>query len=207
MAHEKLLCPIDKKADIEIANQARVAEFLAEFVQRKRTRITLGDVLQIHALTIEGIYPCAGKFRDALSLVEITDTDHKPAHPAHVRLDVVDMLEWLYSPDGRLQSALERASFVLWKLNSIHPFNGGNGRVARAIAYLVMVSEVAPIFAGEPLPAKLKRRKAEYVAGLKRADRGDLKPLQNLVLECFQQQLADISSGRANAGERSKAPW
>jgi fido (protein-threonine AMPylation protein) len=118
MAHEKLLCPIERKADIEIANQAQVAEFLAEFVQHNRTRITLADILQIHALTIEGIYPCAGNFRDALSLVEITDTDHKPAHPAHVRLDVVDMLEWLYSPDGRPKSALEGASFVLWKLNA-----------------------------------------------------------------------------------------
>ena len=207
MAHEKLLCPIAKKTDIEIANHARVAEFLAEFVQRKRTRITLSDILQVHALTIEGIYPCAGNFRDALSLVEITDTDHKPAHPAHVRLDVNDMLEGLYSPEGRSKSALERASLVLWKLNAIHPFNGGNGRVARAIAYLVMVSEVAPIFAGEPLPAKLKRRKTEYVAGLKRADKGDLTPLQHLLLECFQQQLADISSGRTNAENSSKAPW
>jgi Fic family protein len=208
MAHEKLLCPIEKKADVEIANQAVVAEYLSDFVQNKRSRITLSDVLQIHALTIQGIYPCAGQFRDALTVVEITDTDHKPAHPAQVRLDVNDMLEWLYSGEGRPKSALERAAFVLWKLNAIHPFNGGNGRVARAAAYLVMVSEVAPIFAGEPLPAKLKRRKPEYVTGLKKADKGDLAPLQNLVLACFKEQLADISSHpHSNERRDSMAPW
>jgi len=82
---------------------------------------------------------------------------------------------------------------VLWKVKHIHPFNGGNGRVARALAYLVMASKVAPIFKGEPLPAKLKKRKSEYVTGLKAADKGNLGPLQNLVLECFQEQIAEIS--------------
>lgn len=117
------------------------------------------------------------------------------------------MLEWLYSAEGKSQSALQRAARVLWRVNYIHPFNGGNGRVARAIAYLVMVSEVAPIFQGEPLPAKLRKRKDEYVAGLKAADKGDLKPLQNLVLECFQQQLADVSSLPKTNGGSSKARW
>src|SRR5215469_10707615 len=207
MAHEKLLCPIEKKADLEIANQAVVAEYLAEFVQNKR-RITTGAVLEIHALTIEGIYPCAGNFRDALTRVEITDTDHKPAHASQVRVEVNDMLEWLYSDEGRSRTASYRATRVLWQLNAIHPFNGGNGRVARAIAYLVMVSEVAPIFAGEPLPAKLKRRKGEYVDGLKAADRGDHAPLQNLVLQCFQEQLADLSSLPKTSGKpNTNVPW
>jgi len=207
MDYDKLLCPIEKKADREIANQAVVAEYLSEFVRTGRSRITESDILQIHALTIDGIYPCAGGFRDALTVVEITDTDHRPAHPSQVRLEVNDMLEWLYSAEGKSQSALQRAARVLWKVNYIHPFNGGNGRVARAIAYLVMVSEVAPIFQGEPLPAKLRRRKDEYVAGLKAADKGDLKPLQNLVLECFQQQLADVSSLPKKNGGISKAHW
>ena len=206
MAHEKLLCPIEKKADVEIANQAVVAECLAEFVKRGRSRITMGDVLEIHRLTIEGIYPCAGQFRDALTLVEITDTDHRPAHAAQVKLEVNDMLEWLYSDEGRSKNFLHRAAYVLWKLNNIHPFNGGNGRVARAIAYLVMVSEVAPIFAGEPLPAKLKRRKIEYVDGLKAADRGDHAPLQNLVLQCFSEQVAEVASQTIGV-PNTKAPW
>jgi fido (protein-threonine AMPylation protein) len=193
MADDKLLCPLEKKADLEIRNQVIVAEYLADFVKNERSRITEGVLLEIHGLTIQDIYPCAGNYRDALTLITITDTDHKPAHASQVRLEVIDMLEWLYSA-GKANSALGRASYVLWKVNHIHPFNGGNGRVARALAYLVMVSEVAPIFAGEPLPAKLKKRKVEYVAGLKSADKGDLRPLQQLVLECFQQQITEVSS-------------
>jgi hypothetical protein len=55
------------------------------------------------------------------------------------------------------------------------------------------LQKLLQVFAGEPLPAKLKKRKSEYVAGLKAADKGNLRPLQELVLECFQQQVADIS--------------
>ncbi|MDP9267535.1 MAG: Fic family protein [Acidobacteriota bacterium] len=191
---EKLLCPRDEKANYEIRNQGVVVEYLADFVQNERTRITEGAVTEIHRLTIQDIYPCAGNFRDALTRVEITDTEHQPSHASMVRIDVQDMLSWLYDGDGKARSPIERAAYVMWRTNAIHPFNGGNGRVARALAYLVMVSEVAPVFAGDPLPAILKRRKAEYVAGLKAADVGSLKPLENLVLDCFQQQIASIGT-------------
>lgn len=160
-ADDKLLCRPDEKADLEIANQAKVVEYLADFVRKRRTRITEGDFLTIHDLTIEGIYPCAGTYRDARTKVEITGTDHKPAHASQVQIQVRDMLDWLYN-GGRKDSPIHRAAYVLWKINAIHPFNGGNGRVARAVAYLVIVSEVAPVFAGEPLPAILKGRKMEY---------------------------------------------
>ncbi len=194
MASSPLICRLDEKQTIEINNQGHVVEYLAEFVKRGRERITESDVSEIHRLTIEGIYPCAGNFRDVLTLVEITGTDHKPSHPSQVRSDVRDMLEWLYR-DGRSESPIHRASFVLWKINAIHPFNGGNGRVARALAYLVVIIDVAPLFAGEPLPMKLKARKSEYIEALKAADREDLKPLEQLVLACIQAQISEIASG------------
>jgi len=199
---DKLLCSPEEKADLEIRNQAAVVEFLADFVSKRRNRITEADVLEIHRLTIDGIYPCAGHFRDARTGVEITGTEHQPSHPSRVRSEVQDMLEWLYN-GGRYASAVRRAAFVLWKVNAIHPFNGGNGRVARALAYLVILSEVAPIFAGEPLPTKLKARKEQYLNGLQAADRGDLAALEQLVLECFRGQLADIVRV---AGRRKKRP-
>jgi Fic family protein len=195
MANDKLLCRPEEKANREIANQARVAEYLSEFVKSGKTRITESVMLEIHQLTIEGIYPCAGTYRDALTKIVITDTEHKPSHASQVRSNVWDMLEWLYGAGGD-KSPIERAAYLLWRVNYIHPFNGGNGRVARAMAYLVMVFEVAPVFAGEPLPAKLKARKTEYVQALKAADNGDLHPLEQLVLECFQVQIAEISVQR-----------
>jgi len=102
------------------------------------------------------------------------------------------MLEWLYD-GGKAFSPVYRAAYVMWKINAIHPFNSGNGRVARAVAYLVVVSEIAPVFAGESLPTKLKARKPEYLDALQAADKGDLTKLERLVLECFESQFDDLA--------------
>jgi len=189
-----LLCPPDKKQELEISNQAHVVDYFVQFLEHGRKRITEGVLLEIHKLTIEGIYPCAGNYRTALNFIEITDTDHKPSHPALVAMETRQMLEWL-DGEGKDQSPVHRASYLLWRTNAIHPFNGGNGRVARSLAYLIILMEVARLFSGEPLPSKLKKRKAEYVAGLKAADRGSLAQLEELVLECLRAQISDIASG------------
>ena len=194
MATSPLLCRPEEKQTIEIRNQANVVDYLSDFITKRRTRITESDVCEIHRLTIENLYPCAGNYRDALTLVEITDTEHKPSHASQVKLDVRDMLEWLHH-GGKDASPIHRAAYLLWKTNAIHPFNGGNGRVARALAYLIILTEVAPLFAGEPLPVKLRVRKADYIAGLKTADAGNLAPLEQLVLVCVQTQVAEIASG------------
>jgi Fic family protein len=188
---DKLLCPLDEKANREIANQAGVIEYLAYVVGLGRNRITEADILEIHDLTISGIYPCAGRFRDVTTKIAITDTKHQPSPPDRVKSDLRDMLEYLYGP-GMENGPVHRSAFVMWKINAIHPFNGGNGRVARAAAYLVIALEVAPVFAGESMPTKLKRRKAEYVAGLKAADGGNLMPLEELVLECYLEQTRQL---------------
>jgi len=52
---EKLLCSPEEKIPFEIANQADVFQFLADFVKYGRTRITESDLLAIHHLTIKGI--------------------------------------------------------------------------------------------------------------------------------------------------------
>ena len=48
---DKLLCSPEEKAQHEIANQAGVIDYLADFVAKGRNRITEGDVLTIHDLT------------------------------------------------------------------------------------------------------------------------------------------------------------
>lgn len=189
----KLLCSFEEKQTLEIENQAHVVEYLADFLAKSRSRITESDVSEIHRLTIQKIYPCAGNYRDVLTRVEITGTEHRPAHASQVRIDVRDMLDWLET-HGRAESPVRRASYVLWKTNAIHPFNGGNGRVARALAYLVILMEVAPIFAGESFPTKLKSRKKEYLEALSAGDKGDLAPMERLVLECLKEQITDIAS-------------
>jgi Fic family protein len=47
------------------------------------------------------------------------------------------------------QNLIHLAAFVMWRLNWIHPFENGNGRTARAAAYLALSAKH-----GNHLPAK-----------------------------------------------------
>jgi len=191
MRDDKLLCAPEEKSNLEIANQATVIEYLADFARSGKTRITEGTLLEIHYLTIVGIYPCAGQYRDARFKIKITGTRHAPCHPSEIRYKVQELLDWLYSQKGS-SSPTSTAAYALWKLNNIHPFAGGNGRVERSLAYLVMVTEVGPLFTGESLPAKLKKRKEEYLTGLQLADGGNHGPLKKLVLDLFLEQINEL---------------
>jgi len=69
------------------------------------------------------------------------------------------------------QNPIVLAAFTLWKLNQIHPFINGNGRTARAAAYLVLCLKYEQWLPGEViLPELLKRDRADYVAALKKTD-------------------------------------
>ena len=63
------------------------------------------------------------------------------------------------------------AAWLHHRFAQIHPFQDGNGRIARALATLVFVK--AGWF---PLVVR-DRERAEYIAALETADDGDLKPL------------------------------
>ncbi len=81
-------------------------------------------------------------------------------HEAHVRRGV---------------SAEVQAAWLHHRFAQIHPFQDGNGRVARAVASLVLVKD--GLF---PLVVRRDDR-ARYVGALEAADRGDLKPFVELI--------------------------
>lgn len=63
------------------------------------------------------------------------------------------------------------AAWLHHRFTQIHPFQDGNGRVARALASLILVKEGL-------FPLVVTRDdKTEYVAALEAADQGDLQPL------------------------------
>jgi len=68
-----------------------------------------------------------------------------------------------------------QAAWLHHRFTQIHPFQDGNGRVARAIASLVLVKDGL-------FPLVVTRDdKPDYLDALEAADRGDLKPLIDLI--------------------------
>ena len=90
------------------------------------------------------------------------------------------------------------SSFVLWRLNHIHPFINGNGRTARAAAYFVLCVKLGGWLKGTPiLPARLKLNDPEYVAAIKAADASvvagplDLTAIHALISRLLAEQIAE----------------
>lgn len=71
------------------------------------------------------------------------------------------------------RSASQRAGYAMWRCNWIHPFAGGNGRTARALAYLAMCVDFGRLVPGNPsFPTRISNARDEYVETLRKDDQG-----------------------------------
>lgn len=97
------------------------------------------------------------------------------------------------------------ATYVLWRINNIHPFINGNGRTARAASYFVLCVSAGGWLPGSViLPELLRQNRNEYVMALKAADASfqqggdaDLSELHALLMRLLEEQirLADAEAG------------
>ena len=81
-----------------------------------------------------------------------------------------------------------QATWLHHRFTQIHPFQDGNGRVARAIASLILIKN--GLF---PLVVTRENRPA-YLEALEKADDGNLKPLVNLVAKLQITQFRKASA-------------
>lgn len=89
------------------------------------------------------------------------------------------------------------ATFVLWRLNNIHPFINGNGRTARAACYFVLCVHAGGWLRGKTiLPELLRQNHDEYCAALQLAHDSfaqgnlDLSVLHAMVIRLLDEQFA-----------------
>lgn len=94
------------------------------------------------------------------------------------------------------------ASFVLWKLNAIHPFVNGNGRTARVASYFALCLKAGQWLPGDVLlPELIRQNRPEYVAALKHADASlvtgqlELTELHTLLARLLGEQLPPADNG------------
>lgn len=148
--------------------------------------ITETDVRSMHAL-IMGSHRCAGRYKEWLNAIE--GADHVPPTPRDTPDAMWHLVRWLnlVVSEKRLPPVVIAAAVHAW-LAHIHPFDDGNGRVARLLANIIIGAEALP-----PLIVQMHADRAQYIDALAISDQGgDLAPLIGVFLRIQRRAIQDM---------------
>jgi Fic family protein len=118
------------------------------------------------------------------------ETVHYEAPPA-VRIpgEMEQFLDWFAQP-GKLDPLLRAGLAHLWFV-TIHPFDDGNGRIARAIADMALAQEEDTGQRFYSMSAQIRGKRKDYYALLERTQKGDLDVTgwQDWFLNCLKRAI------------------
>jgi Fic family protein len=167
-----------------------VIRLVDESISTGRFELTPAIIQNLHNIAISNIYICAGKFRT--KPVEIRGTDHLPPDTSQIP-DLIQQMCRYVNENWEVASPIHLAAYIMWRLNWIHPFSGGNGRTSRAVSYLVLCAKLGYRIPGKrAIPDFIVDNREPYYKALDAADiackQGNLdvsemeKLLENLLL-------------------------
>jgi Fic family protein len=181
-----------------IQDHQEVLESLFSFVRRER-ELTVGYIKEIHSALLRNqeTYTVTDQFGKIFDRplskgvykslpnnpTRPDGTIHEYCPPEHVAAEMDQMvaLNEIHRKEGvpvEVQAAWLHHAFT-----QIHPFEDGNGRVARALATIVFIRS-----GHMPLTITVDSRKA-YLDALEAADQGDLTPLVRLFVKAQREHL------------------
>lgn len=186
-----------KKAEAEALNglrqfdagRAAIHAALDRGTFRLRPSLILG--LQREALV--GISSYAGNFRPAG--VAIEGSKHEPPG-AHMVPELVEDLCDYVNENWVEKTPIHLASYIMWRLNWIHPFADGNGRTSRITSYVVLCVRLKADLPGLPtIPEQIEQNRPPYFDALDAADatfregRIDVSKMEELLSGMLAKQL------------------
>jgi Fic family protein len=163
---------------LEAKNHPKAIEYIENLTECDH--LTEDDILKVHEMIFSGILENAGNYRNAQVYIEGSDYIPPPAFEVTVLMK--ELLEWLEKNPQELRP-IEITGVFHYKLVSIHPFDDGNGRIARLLMNLLLIRH------GYPLTVIRNIDRRRYYDTLRKADRGELKPFVNFVARCVEQSL------------------
>lgn len=159
-------------------------------------RLRPSTFLTLHREALQGISAYAGNFRP--SSVEIQGSHHKPVDAYRVPELIEDLCEYVNS-NWENKTAVHLSSYVMWRLNWIHPFSDGNGRTSRMVSYLVLCVRLGLLLPGRnTIPDQIVDNRNPYFDALESADNAetggevDLSKMEELIENMLAVQLAGV---------------
>ncbi|MFT4185500.1 MAG: Fic family protein [Rhizobium sp.] len=153
-------------------------------------------ILALHREALQGISSYAGNYRPAS--VEIQGSRHKPVDAFRVPELIEDLCDYV-NDNWSKATAVHLSSFIMWRLNWIHPFSDGNGRTSRMVSYLVLSIKLGLLLPGKnTIPDQIVDNRGPYFEALEHADASpidgpyDLSAMEGLLENMLAVQLANV---------------
>ncbi len=190
-----------------IRDQRESLDFVMDYVGGTR-ELTEGFIKELHALItrhqthVEGVDQFGRHVRTLLrhgqyKLLPNNPTRpngavHEYAPPEQTGVEMTRLVD-IFQRFGLEIHPVAVSAWLHHAFVAIHPFQDGNGRVARALASMVLIK-------GDYFPLHVHRKNREdYIASLEEADAGTLVPLTNLFAKLQRHDLLTAVSETAKA--------
>ncbi len=191
----------DEIAAIEAENGLRQTKFVMDTIDENLQKggdffLRPSLLSTLNRLAIEGLSELPGTYRPGPMTIVHSSHDPPPAQdvPAHVET----MCDYVNENWG--QDAWHLASYVMWRLNWIHPFEDGNGRTSRAISYLILCIKLGLRLPGrKTIPEFIAEDKGPYYSAIDEADAAakegkvDVTAMETLLKDALTKQLAEFA--------------
>ena len=182
-------------ADVLAAKNHPDAIKLVKELAFGKGEITARNILDIHGIIMAGIISTAGEYRRGD--VNIGGASFTPPPAYQVGAEMEELFEFVNKNPDELR-AIELAAHAHYFLTWIHPFDDGNGRMARLLLNFILVRNRYPFAIVKHVEQK------KYLTTLADADEGDFEPFIVYIARCVEQTL-DLYL-LAIEGERGEKP-
>ena len=162
---------------LEARNHTKAISYVENLKDRD---LTENDIMELHRIVFSGILENVGSFRRSQVFVE--GSDYLPPPAFEVPALVKELLDWLRKNPEELRP-VEFAAVFHHRFVSVHPFDDGNGRVARLLMNLLLIKQ------GYPFTVVRNYDRRRYYDTLRKADGGDLAPFVNFIGRCVEESL------------------
>jgi Fic family protein len=159
----------------------------------------------LHRAALEGISGTAGVWRPGG--VAIHGSKHTPPQAFEVPERIEELCDYV-NEKWMDKKPIHLASYVMWRLNWIHPFTDGNGRTSRAVSYMVLCIRLKTLLPGRKMiPEQIEQNKAPYYKALEAADLAwakdeiDLTEMKKLLGSMLASQLHAVYQESESGGE------
>jgi Fic family protein len=183
-----------------------VVDMVETFLQPDRPfKFRTSHLQTLHRVALLGLSGYAGNWRPAG--IEIEGSGHAPPDSFLIPDLIEEMCDYV-NAKWTEKSPLHLASYVMWKLNWIHPFTDGNGRTSRAASYLILCLRLGYLLPGKlTIPEQISADKGPYYKALEAADiawgegKIDLTAMKELLGSMLAAQLVAVHEDSQFGGE------